>query len=50
MRKEGLVEGYHKLIWNEARNYVSNSTESKIQIKDEQIIEYIVISPFTITQ
>ncbi len=38
MRKEGLVEGYNKLMWNEVRNYVSNLSENKAQLKDEPII------------
>lgn len=50
MRKQGLAAGYRNLIWNDVRNYVSNTSENTSQLKDENITEYIVISPFTITQ
>lgn len=49
MKKKGLVKVYESLIWNDVRNYISNSSENANDIKNENIVEYIVVTPFTIT-
>ena len=50
LKRQGLSEGYRKLVWSDVRNYSPLTNDGEKQLNDCKIPDQIIVTPFTISQ
>lgn len=50
LKRQGLSDGYRKLLWSDVRNYSPLTSDGEKELNDCKIPDHIIVTPFTISQ